>query len=187
MPFNEHDAADLLEQLAQTRAERDALRRALVEHAGALAAAQHLGDAAYGPIVAASLAVEVDDKSRVTVKITDAAGRARTKFDTNTRKFAAFTAADLAAEITARWPQLAKNEKPAPTDDKAGDPPNLTEQMRRERAAQRVASAKLSDAERAAAQARNPWSVPTFNLTEQMRVQRLNPALAEQLQHAAGV
>lgn len=187
MAFTNDDAGDLLEQLAKTRAEGDALRRALIEHAGALAAAQHLGDAAYGPIMATSLAIEVDDKGRVAVKVTDPAGRARTKFDSATRRFAAVTVADLAAELKARWPQLAKQEQSAPTDDKASDPQNLTELMRAQREQERKATtAPLSESERSSARSRNPWRQgPMFNLTEQMKLERRDSGFAAILKEAA--
>lgn len=182
MPSTNDD--DLIEQLAETRAQVEALKRTLVEHAGALGAAQHFGDAAYGPLIASSLAVEVSDKGQIKVSVTDAAGRARTKFDSSTCRFAAFTTADLAAEISARWPQLARTGKDQIAEDAANDG-NLTERMRRHRAAQLTAEAKLSDTERTAARLANPWARSTKNLTEQMRIQKRDPTFADELRRTA--
>jgi hypothetical protein len=101
-------------------------------------------------------------------------------------RFVEVSPADMASELKAKWPRLVSKGESTATDDAAAAPPSdddLIKRLQAEAVAERNADqANFLDRMRR----ENPFRAgPRFNLTDQMRLTRLNPALAGTLKSAA--
>lgn len=183
------DMGELIEENARLKRKNQALRQAVAQERGATLAALGLGSVDLGPSFAARLAVEVE-VDRVDIYTVDPAGKPRKIFDTNQHQFRALSHAETLAELREKFPRLPwASPEGEPTQTKPAKPATSDDFMVQLKAEAARLAKERDDANTAAlARARqaNPWAPATFNLTEQMRVARLDPKLAAELKSAAG-
>ncbi|HEV2629446.1 MAG TPA: hypothetical protein VGV41_12475 [Pseudolabrys sp.] len=188
--FDHQDQAEALEELGRLRKENGSLRAAVVRERGAALAATYCGDPAYAPAFAARLTVDIEG-DQVRVFTTDTEGRRVTRFDTASSSFRPLHDDEIAAELKSRFPRLPWRDR-ADIAIKQDAKDNESDELMR---MMRIEGAKLT-AERAAENSeflrdvrereRNPFRAgASFNLTDQMRVARLDPALAGELKRQA--
>lgn len=134
-----------------------------------------------GEILAARLDIVVDG-DRMKVSVLDREGRARTRVD-HAGRFSAVTVDDAVAEMSThpRLSSLFDPKADAATPQSGTGTQTLDELRAEHRDRQhREVRERIS---RASSQ--NPWNRATFNLTDQMFVQRHDPRLAESLKATA--
>lgn len=129
------------------------------------------------------LRITFDDRGSPLVQAVGDKGGAR--WTVKNGKACGMTADDLAAEAIAEFPEVFPQSGKTGQNLASKQPENLTQSMLAER--KRQQSAPLSDADRAALRAANPWRQgATWNFTQQMAIRRRNPGLADELKAAAG-
>jgi hypothetical protein len=174
---------DQTEELATLRAQRAELTKLLRMHVAEAVSVRHVGAQhadLFGPIVADQLDVRFDDKGRAKLVVVDHTGKARTKLVAG--RFAAFEPADLVLELK-QHPKLAGLFAADATPPDMRE--NLTAYMAWEKNRGAPALPPLTADERGRFRAANPWRRETVNLTEQMRIEKLDPKFASELKEAA--
>ena len=171
---------------------KELLTREIERLTADLAAAQagRPGDRLLIANIADRLTVRVDD-GKVVVGVRGDDGRRR--FIVRDGKAIDLSPSDLAAEIIRENPTAFGAEgKPAAGAEAEGARDGgfigLTKKMVDANESKASESSKpLTDAERHAMRAANPWAATTKNLTHQMGIAKRDPAFAASLQRAAGV
>ena len=189
MPFNDDDAAALMNDAEVLRRQVKGLQAALVAARAETLAAVHLGDPDFGPAFVGSLAATVTADCRASVGVVTKNGKLKMTWDSERKRLTPVGDGDLVATTKERFPQLPWRSTTAADDSKSA-PAKASDQelLARLRAEHRSQSQPLvTPADIAAARARNPWAKGTENLTLQMRIMRHDKTLAAQLQADAGV
>jgi hypothetical protein len=183
------DRDDLVARLADARRDREALVEALREQMARAISAVNFGThhEVFWPQVMRRIDVRLVDGA-VAVKVVDETGKARIQLNSVTARFEPVGIDALAQEIRERWGSIFGAADNATSGDDQAKPkptPNLTQEMKREKERERAeANRPLSETERNDWRLRNPWRAQTWNLTEQMRLLKRDPALADQLRVA---
>jgi|PersoiStandDraft_1058852.scaffolds.fasta_scaffold07553_3 hypothetical protein len=187
MPFNDDDAAALMNDAEVLRRQVKALQTALVAARAETLAAVHLGDPDFGPTFVGSLAATVTADGRASVCVVTKNGKPKMQWDAQRKRLVQVGDADLVAVTKERFPQLPWRKETVAADDHKAVKASDQELLARLRAEHRSQVQPLvSPADIAAAKARNPWAKGTENLTLQMKIIRHDKTLAAQLQADAG-
>jgi hypothetical protein len=177
---------DQIEQLSALRAERKAIVNALRVAVAEASLLRHVGPGRgdlielMTPIVADRLDVRTGADGRMQIAVLDSKSRVRTKVVN--AKVVSFEPADLVDELK-KHPQLASSfaaDADAPDMRK-----NLTAFMAWGKKRAAPALPPLTGDERSRLRAANPWRKPTQNLTQQMRVEKLDLKFANELKAEA--
>jgi hypothetical protein len=185
------DYNDLIQELASMKKDKDTLLKAVRTQAAKAAAAEHLGKEhveVFAHQFERYLSASIGDDGTVVLRVTDAAGRGRTRLNPTTLKSEAITVAHLAEEFRERFAHVISPRADQDKGEKKKPPAeNLTERMRAEKERDRIAAAApFTAAERDSYRRRNPWMKATFNLTDQMRVAKKDLTFAAELEQQAG-
>jgi hypothetical protein len=177
MPFDDNDAAEMLQQIADLRADRDAAHQLAKRHAAEAACTRHFGDAAhlFVPAFASKLDIRGEAGEYRVIVLDPQGNGARRKIDSISGRFAAFSVDDLALEFKSNPRYQEILNRPADGDGTAGAPPVKTGSITRP-------PPPYTTAERTAHRALSPWRKgPHWNLTAQLQIFKRDPAFAREL------